>query len=998
MTRGDSIPQYTYTMDFNPMDEQSPLTDFWQMNDGLDTEDAAVIASLATQALQSKFNYEYEDSIGMSGQAEVANYTESRSSPQSQYSAIGQEEPAESFRGLMEDHDRGAQFAREDATSEYDLEPAARGRALGNVAGMEEPAAFWRESNPTDPLYSLLNVSAEVDEMRGAMTASQIVNEVLRNSEVAAAQSQMDVDLQALQLQAAQLTPPDSESHSISAEERDHRDPEEDFSADVSEQHDDCEPENVVTEEASLDTEAHQQLIAESNERSTIIDGKESSLARHTPRKVGRPRKSDIVIQPPDLVLKESGITEMAVREKAVIEGDEMVEPAVVDGAEINTAEETPAARRRGRPRKSEIPELTPASSTKRGPGRPPKLVGPEATSKSAPATGKRGRPRKSEVEDQPKVHTKESDAHIEETPVATPATGKRGRPRKSEVEGQSQVHTKDSDISIEEAPVTTPATGKRGRPRKSEVEDKSQVHTKETDMPAEESPAATFAIGKRGRPRKSEVEDQPQVHTKESDIPAEEILVATPAAGKRGRPRRSTLVDATQAPTSEFQLPAVETSASTPSLGKRGRPRKSGVVNTTDNFTDEHTLTATEAANSTPAPSRRGRPRKSEVIGTTQDLTDKHALSAAETTSSTPAPSKRGRPRKSDVAQASTNESQPSIVEPPTVTPASGKRGRPRKSDVVSAITPETLAVPEVQAKSDTIANADITSPNQPSRQDDALEDQHTSPSTVPAQKRGRGRPPKNEVMIDTVTDYETAANDQEAKPQGSEFKHMEDVAEDVAVDENSGTEPVQEDIEATPARKRGRPKSSAANESSLMIPAPVAALAKKRGRPLKASTTEDSAEKLEELPQPEVQEIEERITKRRRTDSDIVMKNSPKEPQPEVREERPASFKERRVSFAAGTKAPKQLLPIKFIRRNSDSTGLKPGFFSINTERAPRLGGQTDGPKETAGAEMPQKSTATQETKLFISGLPKPTVESVFDGKKFGKRPKTYGRRLKK
>ncbi|KAH8130503.1 hypothetical protein LI328DRAFT_143578 [Trichoderma asperelloides] len=995
-------------MDFNPMDEQSPLTDFWQMNDGLDSEDAAVIATLATQALQSKFNYEYEDSIGVNGQAEVANYTESRSSPQSQYSAFAHEEPAESFRGLMEDHDRGAQFSGQDATSEYDLEPATRGRVLDNVAGIEEPAVFMRESDLADPLYSLLNVSADMDEMRGTMTASQIVNEVLRNSEIAAAQSQMDVNIQALHSQAAQLTPPDSESPSIVAEERDHRDLEEDFLTSVSGQHDDCEPENVIIEEASLDTKAQQQPqpMAEPNERPIMDEGRQPSPSRPAPRKVGRPRKSDTEVEPPDLAPKESGITEMAVREKVVIEGDDEVaepaEPAVADEAEINTAEETPAARRRGRPRKSEIPELTRASSTKRGPGRPPKLVASEVTSEWTPTTGKRGRPRKSDVEDQSQVHTKESDIPIEEAPIATSAPGKRGRPRKSGVEDESQIHAKESDIPAEE----TPAAGKRGRPRKSGVEDESQVHTKEYDIPAEETPAVIPAAGKRGRPRKSEVENESQKHAKESDIPVEETPAATSAAAKRGRPRRNTLVDVLQAPTNESQLPTVEASVSTPSLSKRGRPRKSEVVNAAHHPTDEHTLAATEAASSTPAPSRRGRPRKSEVMSTTQNLTDEHALSVAEIATSTPAPSKRGRPRRSDAAQESTNEPQPLIVETPIVTPASGKRGRPPRNAAVLATAAETRAAPEMQAESEITATADVIPPaaeameqrSPPPQQDGASEGLHTSsPPTAPVQKRGRGRPPKNDISVNTTTGLETATNDEEAEPQGLRSEHVIDVLEDIAVDENSGAEVVQEDIEVTPARKRGRPKSSAADKPSHMIPTPIKASAKKRGRPPKAATTADAAERLEEPSQPEAQEHEERIAKRRRTDSDIIMEDPPEDPRPETREERPAGVRERRVSFAAGTKAPKELVPIKFTRRNSDSAGSRPGFISINIQRKPKFG-QADSSKETTGVEMPEKRTATQQTELFTSGLPKPTLEGVFDRKKLGKRPKTYGKRLKK
>lgn len=1180
MTRGDSIPRYSYTMDFNPLDEQSPLTDFWQMNDGgLDSEDAAVIASLATQALQSKMGYEYDDSMGVNEPAEVANYTESRSSPQSQYSANVQEEPAESFRGLMEDHDRGAQFSGADVTTEYDMEPPTRGRISDTVAGFEEQA-FLRDSNLHEPLYSVMNVP-EMDDTRGTMTASQVVNEVLRNNELAA-QSQMDVNMEALHSQAAQLTPPDSESPSISAEERDHGELEENFLTDV-EQHDDCEPEDVVGEEPLMDAEAQQQLMAESDERHMVdedemdemdedeVDEDESRQPSPSPaprkagrtrksdaavelpdlvqenfntaeaaRKAGRPRKSDTTIELPDLVPEESNLAEMVLREKIVVEKDaveeEVVEEAVmeevvmeeavadgaeINGVEINNAEETPAARRRGRPRKSEIPELTPASSTKRGPGRPPKLAAPEATSESTPATGKRGRPRKSGVEDQSQVRPEEFDTRVDEAPAATPAASKRGRPRKSEVEDQSQVHP-ESDKPIDEAPITTPATGKRGRPRKSELEnesqvlgeksdipleeataaaapskrgrprksdveynlqmhttesdipqkdaratpaagrrgrprkseaegkpqahteevspaeatpaalpaagkrgrprkseaeDQSQVHTKVIDIPAEEAPATRPATGKRGRPRKSEVEDKSQVHDEKTDIPAEETPTATATAGKRGRPRRNTLVDIIQAPTDAPQLPVVETS--TPSLSKRGRPRKSEVVDTAPASTDEHTLTATEATNSTPAPGRRGRPRKSEVMST-QNVTDEYALSAAESAVPTPALSKRGRPPKGDAARISTNEAQPSIVETTTVTPATGKRGRPRKSDAVLAIAPETCVVPERQAESAISTTADVVPSttetmkrNKSFGHDEVLEEQQTPLFTAPAQKRGRGRPPKSGILANTATDPEIAVNIEEAEPQGSNSEHMKDPAEGIAVDESLGTEPVPDiwDIEVTPAKKRGRPKSSAMDKPLPMTFAPVTASAKRRGRPPKAPTTEESAETLEEPTQAEAEETE-RIAKRRRTDSDVVMEGSiedliqdlledpveeaMEEPEPEA-EERPASMRKRRVSFAADTKAPKSLIPVKFMRRNSDSTGLKAGFFS-NAQRTPRLGGRTDNSKENAGAEVPFKSTATQQTELFLSRLPRPTVESVFDEKNFGKRPKTYGRRLKK
>ncbi|KAM0262767.1 hypothetical protein ACHAQJ_001561 [Trichoderma viride] len=869
-------------MDFNPMDEQSPLADFWQANDGLDREDATAIASLATQALQSKLGYGYGDDMGVNGQAAVANYTESRSSPQSQYSTTMETEPAESFRGLMEDHDRGAQFSGEDATSRYDLESTVKGRISDDVAGIGEPDVFWRGPNPPDPFHSLLNVAAEVDatdpkspsheeEMNATITASHVVNEVLRSSYAAAAQNEVGVSMQTLQSHALQLTPPDSEFPSVSVEGRDYTEQEEDSSISAGERHEGCESENPVVEEAILDIGAQEQLMMESKERSAIDDGKGLPLIRQASEGIEHLLKSDTTVASPDSVPRRPMLAKIAMREKANLEGDAVVESVTVNSIEPNRAEETPTARKRGRPPKSEIPELTPTSA-KRGPGRPSKLVASEATGESTPATSKRG------------------------------------------------------------------------------------------------------------RPRKSDVADQTQAPPKEPKLLAVEATATTPTTSKRGRPRRSAAVDAIQVSTNESQ-PSI---AETPTTKKRGRPRKSEVV-----------------------------------VDPTQVLAGEPTMSAAEATASTPVLSKRGRPRKSDLAPALTNESQLPIVEtPPAATPASSKRGRPPKASVtISAVTPgkrgrppkSVLPILPAEPKASTTEDkTEATAPsatkatsrqNPSSRQDDALEEQTISPSTIPTKKRGRGRPPKNEALANTIAEPETAADDEEAQPRESKSNYAEIAAENLATDGNTGTEPTQEGIEATPARKRGRPpKSTAADESPLVIAAPVTALVKKRGRPPKAATAESPAKRRGRPSQLEAQETEEPITKRRRTDDDTTMEEAPKEPQGEEaqEDEQSASAQERTVALAANATASKQPTPFIITQRGSASASTTTDLESDIPQPSSQLGRRTRSSREITGAEVPEESAVTEQIEQPVAELLKPTVEIVSVKKKSG--IKTYSRRLRR
>ncbi|UKZ80259.1 hypothetical protein TrVFT333_008016 [Trichoderma virens FT-333] len=811
-------------MDFNPMDEDTPLRDYWQTTDDLDNEDAATIASLATQVLQAKSGYDYGEGIEVNEPAMVANYmySESRSSPQSQYSTTHPMEPAESFRGLMEDHDRGAQMLEERAASEYDFEPEAQGQASSGMAGIEEPTSLSREHYVPEDFSSMLNVSVEVEathqssytheiEMSAAMTASRVVNGVLSRS-YAGTPTEEAVNLQALQSQAPQLTPPQSESRSVSVERSDHAEQEKEPSMEADAQRFDDEPKNARTaeegeggeregmeedemeeieedereegekdereqgqmegdergemeegeregmerdetdeEEPTPDTGAQQQLIMESNERSIIDDDeRELPLLQQTPRKRGRPRRSDAEEAPPAPATERPIPDQIAVQEKDSRDENEAVEPAATDDADIDRAEEVPTERKRGRPRKSEISEpVTPAAPTpaKRGPGRPPKVTDLQLIQESTPAAGKRGRPRKNSMADAAQMSAVTLELSAVEAPAAIPAPGKRGRPRKSSIADATQRPAVAPEVST----VGTPVPSKRGRPRKSDAMDAAQTPASSARLPV----VGVAETGKRGRPRKSDVLDAAP-----SSSNAVQETATTPArsSSKRGRPRKSDVTDAAQAST-EVDLLAVEVAETEVSSGKRGRPRKSDVLDAAPSSSNAAQETATTPARSL---SKRGRPRKSDTIDATQVSNEESQLSSVEApVTATPASAegdlpavevaetgvssgKRGRPRKSDTidaTQASTEELQLSSVEAPvTATPASGKRGRPGKSDMMGA-TPMQASIYEAQLP---VVEASVaTTPASGERRPPLNAIPNTTiPTTTPGK---RGRPPKN-------------------------------------------------------------------------------------------------------------------------------------------------------------------------------------------------------------------------------------------------------------
>jgi hypothetical protein len=278
-------------------------------------------------------------------------------------------------------------------------------------------------------------------------------------------------------------------------------------------------------------------------------------------------------------------------------------------------------------------------------------------------------------------------------------------------------------------------------------------------------------------------------------------------------------------------------------------------------------------------------------------------------------------------------------------------------------------------------------------------LEEQTTSPSTILTKKRGRGRPPKNEASFNTIAEPETAANEEEAQPQGPESNYAEDPAVNLAMEE---TEPTREDSEATPARKRGRPKSTAANKSPLVIAAPVTASVKKLGRSSNATVAESPEKKRGRPSRSEAQAVEEPITKRRRTDYDTTMEDAPKEPQgEEAQEEQLVSVQVRKVAFAANATASKQLVPIKVTGRGSTFTRAKTDLVSDNSQPSSQLSRRTRSSRETTSAGVPEESATTEQIEWPVAELPKPLVEIISNEPKLGKKPavkKTYSRRLRR
>ncbi|KAL6810356.1 hypothetical protein J3E69DRAFT_350262 [Trichoderma sp. SZMC 28015] len=789
MSRGDDFPRYTYMMDFNPMDEDTPLRDYWQTTDDLDNEDAATIASLATQVLQSKSGYEYGDGMGMSmgvgvgmdvnepGVVADYMYSESRSSPQSQYSTTLPTEPAESFRGLMDDHDRGVQMLEEGAGLEYDLEPEARGHEASHVHGIDEPTMLSREQDAPENLRStLLSVAAEVDvtnqssysheiEMSAAMTASRVVNGVLRRS-YAGTPTEEVVNLQALQSHAPQLTPPISESRSVSVETPDYGEQEKEPTMETDDQHVDDEPDDEPEDTPmTKDDEGEDWEEDEGGEREEIegdeteefergereedeegetegFEGEERDEDEGGERAQGEERetsedlgdgKEDEVGETEgdkgeetekDEMDEEEPTPDTGAQQQLITESNER--PVGDDDEELPPLQETP--RKRGRPRMSDAVEASPALTSEQ-----PTAVqiaehekdthaeneevesavtdGADPNGAEEMPTGRRrGRPRRSEISE-PATAT-----------APTPAKRGPGRPPKAT----------DTELTLE----TAPAARRRGRSRKDSMVNAIQLAAIARALAPAEAPAATtprkssmvdaatqtspgptqppvveitrtqVPSGKRGRPRKSDVLDTAQSSTTADQEAATTLVTSTNAApvrtsSKRGRPRKSDVMGITQASAEELEQPTVEVAETGAPSGRRGRPRKSDVA----------VIEVQEAVISVPrSSSRRGRPRKSDAMGAVQPSTEEVEPPTVEPSmTATPILSKRGRRPKSDamsVAQASTEEVEPLAVEAVVAVPrSSSRRGRSRKSDTMGAAQEPTEEVEPLEVEASTIA-----------------------------------------------------------------------------------------------------------------------------------------------------------------------------------------------------------------------------------------------------------------------------------------------------
>ncbi|KAL7783778.1 hypothetical protein V8C43DRAFT_293757 [Trichoderma afarasin] len=819
MSRGDDFPRYTYMMDFNPMDEDTPLRDYWQTTDDLDNEDAATIASLATQVLQSKSGYEYGDGMGMSmgvgvgmevnepGVVAEYMYSESRSSPQSQYSTTLPTEPAESFRGLMDDHDRGVEILEEGAASEYDFEPEARGHEASHVHGIDEPTMLSREQDAPETFRStLLSVAAEVDvtnqssysreiEMSAAMTASRVVNGVLRRS-YAGTPTEEVVNLQALQSHAPQLTPPISESRSVSVETPDYGEQEKEPTMETDDQHVDDEPDDEpedtpMTEDEGGETEGFEGEErdedeggerAQGEERETsedLGDGKEDEVGETEGDKGEETEKDEMDGEEPT--------PDTGAQQQLITESNER--PVGDDDEELPPLQETP--RKRGRPRMSDAVEASPALTSEQLTAvqiaeheKDTHAENEEVESavtdgadpngaEEMPTGRRRGRPRRSEISE-PATATAPTPAKrgpgrppkatdTELTLETAPAARRRGRSRKDSMVNAIQLAAIARALAPAEAPAAT-------TPRKSSMVDAAtQTSPGPTQPPVVEITRTQIPSGKRGRPRKSDVLDTAQASTTADQEVAtttnaaqEAVIAPARTSSKRGRPRKSDMTDATQASTEELEQPAAEVAETGAPSGRRGRPRKSDVA----------VIEVQEAVVSVPrSSSRRGRPRKSDAMGAVQASTEEVEPSTVEPSmTAMPILSKRGRRPKSDamsVAQASTEEVEPLAVEAVVAVPrSSSRRGRSRKSDTMGAAQEPTEEVEPLEVEASTIAapapskrgrprKSDVMSAAQASTEEvEPLVVEASITATMAPSKRGR--PPKSAATITSHTSIE--------------------------------------------------------------------------------------------------------------------------------------------------------------------------------------------------------------------------------------------------
>ncbi|QYT01677.1 hypothetical protein H0G86_008706 [Trichoderma simmonsii] len=886
MSRGDDFPRYTYMMDFNPMDEDTPLRDYWQTTDDLDTEDAATIASLATQVLQSKSGYEYGDGMSMGmgvgvgievnepGVVADYMYSESRSSPQSQYSTTLPTEPAESFRGLMDDHDRGVQMLEESAAPEYDFEPEAQGHESSHVHGIDEPTMLSREQDAPETFRStLLSVAAEVDvtnhssysheiEMSAAMTASRVVNGVLRRS-YAGTPTEEVVNLQALQSHAPQLTPPISESRSVSVETPDYAEQEKEPTTETEDQHVYDEPEDTPmtkddegedweqdeggeTEEIegdeTEDVEGGEREEFEGDEREEL-EGEEreedeggervQGEERETSEDEGDRKKDEVEATEGDKggeteqdeMDEEEPTPDTGAQQQLITETNER--PAADDDEEL-PLQETP--RKRGRPRRSSAVEAPPALTSEQ-----PTAVqiaeyekdthaeneevesavtdgADPSRAEEMPTGRRRGRPRRSEI----------SEPATATATATAPTLAKRrpGRPPK----------VTDVELTLEAAP----AAGRRGRSRsrKDSMVNAIQLAAIARALAPAEASAATT-------PHKSSMVDAAtQTSPGPTQPPVAEITRTEVPSGRRGRPRKSDVLDTAQASVTADQEVATTliTSANAAparTSSKRGRPRKSDMTDATQASTAELEQPTVEVAGTGAPSGRRGRPRKSDVA----------VIEVQDAVASVPrSSSRRGRPRKSDAtsaAQASTKEVEPLADEASTIAaPAPSKRGRPRKSDTMGEAPASIEEFEPLAVEASMNATPVLSKRGRPRKSDMSGEAQASTEEleplaveavvAVPRSSSRRRRPPKNDAMS------AVQASTEEVQPE-----EVEPLAVEASM------------TAATAPSKRGRPAKRAAlnathtsteklQVSSAEAPATTTPVPSKRGRRRKSDAME--------------------------------------------------------------------------------------------------------------------------------------------------------------
>ncbi|OPB42671.1 hypothetical protein A0O28_0037910 [Trichoderma guizhouense] len=332
-------------------------------------------------------------------------------------------------------------------------------------------------------------------------------------------------------------------------------------------------------------------------------------------------------------------------------------------------------------------------------------------------------------------------------------------------------------------------------------------------------------------------------------------------------------------------------------------------------------------------------------------------------------------------------SEELPSQANVKTSTTTPSRRGRLPKGVVPLLLTEiETLQTEDDIWAVDSPPSQSIGRRGRPLRQVDTLEERDGSPSPLPKKRRGRGRPPKGESLLPADLPSATVepglgTGAQQAEPQEPSAP-MDDVSKDLDLGETDST-PAQEDMEATPVRKRGRRKAATVDKLLPVTDMLVTASEKKRGRPPRAIANIDSAEEQGRSDQSEVQEEEEPAAKRRRTSNDVTMEDAvdEEETQGNAQEDELPNVGDLGDAVAAnGTR-----------RKRSSVTWAQPLTSSLTSPqsgRRSRLSGEILG-ESTKMKQVEQPTEAPP--------MPKTLLDMISDGRRMG-RQKTYGKRSKR